>query len=133
MKRTISLWLGLLAFALPPVLAQSPATPTAPKGPTGKVHGHVTNPTGASMRGGTVSFVAVGAASGPGLTGKASEKASATVDANGDYTVDVPPGAYSVIYRAPGTPQEKVTDKFDNVKVLAGQDVLQDFDMTRQA
>lgn len=133
MKRTISLWLGLMAFALSPALAQSPAAPTAPKGPTGKVHGHVTNPTGASMAGGTVAFVEVGAASGPGLTGKTTEKASTTVDANGDYTVDVPPGTYSVIYRAPGTPEDKVTDKFENVKVVAGQDVLQDFDMSRQA
>ncbi len=133
MKRTIPLWLGLLAFALSPVLAQSPATPTAPKGPTGKVHGHITNPTGASMAAGTVTFVEVGLSNGPGLTAKTSEKASASVDANGDYTADVPPGTYTVLYRSPGTPQDKVTDRFDNVKVMVGQDMLQDFDMSRQA
>lgn len=133
MKRTISLWLGLAAFALLPALAQSPAAPAAPKGPTGKVHGHITNPTGASMAAGTVTFVEVGLSNGPGLTAKTSEKGSATVDANGDYTAEVPPGTYTVLYRAPGTAQDKVTDRYDNVKVLAGQDVLQDFDMTRQA
>jgi tetratricopeptide (TPR) repeat protein len=85
------------------------------------------------MTGGTVTFVEVGLASGPGLTAKTSEKGSATVDANGDYTADVAPGNYVVLYRSPGTPQDKVTDKFENVKVLAGQDVVQDFDMSRQA
>ena len=60
MKRTISLWLGLLAFALVPALAQQPAptAPTTPAVPTGKVHGHVTNPTGASQTGGTVTLSA---------------------------------------------------------------------------
>ena len=47
MKRTISLWLGLLAFSLLPALAQ---TPTAP---TGKIHGHVTNPVGTVTTSGT--------------------------------------------------------------------------------
>ncbi len=49
MKRTISLWLGLLAFALLPALAQ-------PTEPTGKIHGHVTNPTGVSTSRGSVSL-----------------------------------------------------------------------------
>ena len=42
MKRNLSLWLGVLAFALLPALAQQAHT-----GPMGKIHGHVTNPTGA--------------------------------------------------------------------------------------
>ena len=40
MKRILPLWLGLLAFAAMPVLAQQGA-------PTGKIHGQVINPTGA--------------------------------------------------------------------------------------
>ena len=54
MKRKISLrtgLLGLLALAtLPFALAQTPAP--ANVGATGKIHGHVTNPTGASPTGG---------------------------------------------------------------------------------
>jgi len=44
----------------------------------------------------------------------------------------LPPAPYFVIYRSPGTPADKVTDKFDNVKILLGQDVLQDIDMSRK-
>jgi hypothetical protein len=57
MKRTISLWIGLLAFAVMPALAQTPA-PAPANGqtagqPTGKIHGKITNPTGAPQSGGT--------------------------------------------------------------------------------
>ena len=45
MKRTISLWLGLAALAIMPAIAQTPAA-----APTGKIHGHVTNPTGSPSR-----------------------------------------------------------------------------------
>ena len=47
MKRTIPLWLGLLAFALLPALAQK-ATPM------GKIHGHVTSPAGISEVSGNI-------------------------------------------------------------------------------
>ena len=59
MKRTFSLWLGLaaaglLALALAPANAlQAPAAPAAT---TGKIHGHVINPTGQPQGGGTVSL-----------------------------------------------------------------------------
>jgi tetratricopeptide (TPR) repeat protein len=127
MKRTISLWLGLLAFALLPALAQTPA----PKGATGKIHGHITNPTGATQSGGTVSLVGVGM-TGPGGAAKMTDKGSFPVDANGDYSGEVTSGAYDVIYRSPGTPASQITDKFENVKIFTGQDVKQDFDMTRK-
>src|SRR5258708_37995130 len=52
MKRTISIWLGLLALALLPALAQTPAAT-----PTGKLHGHVANPTGAQQSGRTVCLI----------------------------------------------------------------------------
>jgi tetratricopeptide (TPR) repeat protein len=125
MKRTISLWLGLLGLALLPALAQTPA----PTGPTGKIHGHVINPTGASQTGGTVSLVS---GSGAG-TGAQADKFNFPVDANGDYTGQAAPGTYSVIYRTAGMTPDKQADKFDNVKIINGQDVVQDIDMSRQA
>jgi tetratricopeptide (TPR) repeat protein len=117
MKRTISLWLGLLAFSLLPALAQ---TPTAP---TGKIHGHVTNPVGTATTSGTVSL-----STDDGHTAKF----SFPVDANGDYKGDATPGTYMVVFRAPDTPADKMVDSFPNVKIVVGQDVLQDVDMSRK-
>jgi tetratricopeptide (TPR) repeat protein len=115
MKRNLSLWLGLLAFALMPALAQAP---------TGKIHGHVTNPTGASANNGSVSL---------STDGGHSSKYTFPVDANGDYKGEATPGTYMVVFRLPDTPPDKMIDSFDNVKVVAGQDIPQDFDMSRQA
>ena len=126
MKRTIALLPGLLAFAFLPALAQTAA------GPTGKIHGHVTNPTGASQSGGTVSLISVGMASGPGLSAKSSEKASAEVNASGDYSIETSPGSYTLVYRTPGMTPDKLADKVDKVTVTAGQDVPQDVDMSRK-
>ncbi|MDR3772845.1 MAG: tetratricopeptide repeat protein [Terracidiphilus sp.] len=127
MKRTISLWVGLLALALLPALAQTPAaapaqTP-APSGPTGKVHGHVTNPTGASQTVGSVSL---------SNDGGRTSKYTFQVNAAGDYSGEVPPGTYMVLFRQPDTPPDKMVDSFDGVKVVLGQDVLQDIDMSRK-
>jgi tetratricopeptide (TPR) repeat protein len=128
MKRTISIWLGLLAFALLPALAQTPAA-----APTGKLHGHVTNPTGAPQSGGTVSLIlTTRAASGPGLAAQTANKEVLNVDTNGDYKGDVTPGIYSLIYRTPGMEQDKQADKLDNVKVTVGLDIAADFDMSRK-
>jgi len=117
MKRNFSLWLGLLAFALLPALAQTPA-------PTGKIHGHVTNPTGASQTTGSVSLSA-----DKGVT----SKYTFPVNAAGDYTGEATPGTYTVVYRQPDTPPDKMVDSFDGIKIVAGQDVLQDIDMSRKA
>jgi tetratricopeptide (TPR) repeat protein len=114
MKRNFSLWLGLLAFALVPALAQAP---------TGKIHGHVTNPTGASTTNGTVSLSSDG-----GHT----SKFSFPVDANGDFKGEAAPGTYMIVYRAPDTPPDKMIDSIDNIKVVAGQDTNQDIDMSRK-
>ncbi len=127
MKRTISLLVGLLAFALLPALAQTPAaapaqTP-APSGPTGKIHGHVTNPTGASQTVGTVSLSNDG-----GHTSKYTFQVSST----GDYSGDAAPGTYLVLFRQPDTPPDKMVDSFDGIKIVVGQDVLQDIDMSRK-
>ena len=125
MKRTISLWLGLpavtglLAFAVLPVLAQTPA-PAALKG---KIHGHVTNPTGVPAQGGTVSLSTDG---GP------TSKYTFQVSSDGDYSGEASPGTYTIVFRQPDTPPDKMVDFIDNVKIVAGQDVLQDMDMTRK-
>jgi tetratricopeptide (TPR) repeat protein len=128
MKRNLSLWLGLLAFALLPAIAQTPA----PAGPVGKIHGHVTNPTGASQAGGTVSLVELGRASGPGLSGSAADKGTFPVDANGDYSGEVSPGTYTAVYRTPGMTPDKQADHADNVKITVGGDTQQDIDMSRK-
>jgi tetratricopeptide (TPR) repeat protein len=134
MKRNLSLWLGLLALALLPALAQTPepAAQGAPTGPTGKIHGHVINPTGASQSGGTITLMGASQAPGAGSTGKAADKGTVTVDANGDYSVEVPPGTYRLVYRTPGMPPDKEADHVESVKIVQGQDVAQDIDMSRK-
>ncbi|MBS1803583.1 MAG: tetratricopeptide repeat protein [Acidobacteria bacterium] len=128
MKRTFSLWIGLLALAAMPALAQAPApaagqeaaAPAAGQ-PTGKIHGKITNPTGAPQTGGTV-----------GLNQGQKEIASFPVDANGDYSGSAAPGTYTLVYRTPGMPADKDADKIDNVKIVAGQDTAADDDMSRE-
>jgi len=91
--------------------------------PTGKIHGHVQDPAGTPMKGGTVSLSTDG-----GKTAKYSFK----TDDSGDYKGDgIAPGTYIVIYRNPDTPPDKVVDEFNDVKITAGADVTQDFDMSR--
>ncbi|HUB51352.1 MAG TPA: hypothetical protein VL986_04350 [Terracidiphilus sp.] len=111
---------GLLAFALSPVFAQQPA---APSGPTGKIHGHVTNPTGQPQDKGAVSLT---------TDGGNTLKYTFNVDANGDYTGEAPPGTYMAVYRAPDTPPGKIVDSIPNIKIVAGTDTQCDLDMSRQ-
>ena len=130
MKRTISLWLGLLAFAFTTAFAQTtpsePTTPSAPviKGPTGSIHGHITGPEGNPKTTGTVCL-----STDSGHTYKFTFEVSST----GDYHGVASPGTYTALYRAPESKPGMMVDYFDNVKIVAGQDVLQDFDMTRKA
>ncbi len=121
MKRNISLLLGLLAFTFLPALAQAPAA--APTGPTGKVHGHVTNPTGEPQANGTV---------GLSTDGGATLKFTFPVGADGNYSGEAAPGTYAAIYRAPDTPPGKMVDMLRGVKVVEGTDVAADIDMSRQ-
>ncbi len=129
MKRNLSLWLslpaaaGLLAFALLPAFAQQPAAGTAPAGATGKVHGHVTNPTGQAQGNGSVSL---------STDGGNTLKYTFPVNADGDYSGEAAPGTYMAVYRASDTPPGKMVDDLPNVKVVAGQDVAADIDMSRQ-
>lgn len=117
MKRNLSLWLGVLALAVMPVLAQAPAA-----GTMGKVHGHVTNPTGQPQGSGTVSL---------STDGGATLKYTFNVDAQGDFTGEAAPGTYAAVYRALDTPPGKMVDMIRGIKVEAGQDVAADIDMSR--
>jgi tetratricopeptide (TPR) repeat protein len=117
MKRLLPLWLGLVAFAAVPVMAQAPAAPT------GKVHGHVINPTGAPQANGNVTAAPEGKTTGPVFQ----------VNQEGEYSGELPVGTYSLIYRQPDTPPDKQVDHIDNVKVVAGQTTEQDIDMSREA
>jgi tetratricopeptide (TPR) repeat protein len=124
--RTGLLGLSLLALASLSALAQTPApAASAPAGTTGKIHGHVTNPTGASQAGGTVSLVAAGSSS------TAAAKTQVTVDDQGNFTSEAAPGTYRLVYRTPGMPADKEADHVENVKVTAGEDTAQDIDMSR--
>jgi tetratricopeptide (TPR) repeat protein len=120
MKRNLTLWLGLLAFALLPVFAQTPA----PKGPTGKIHGSVIGPEGALRTSGTVSL---------STDGGRTSKFAFPVSTSGVYTGEASPGTYTVVFRAPDTPADKMVDSIDGVKIMAGDDLTQDIDMTRKA
>ena len=117
MKRTISLSLGLLALAMMPVLAQETS------GPKGKIHGHVTNPTGATTNSGTVSL---------STDGGHNSVFTFPLSSNGEYAGEATPGTYTIVFRQLDTPPDKMVDSIDNVKVIFGQDVLQDIDMSRK-
>ena len=130
MKRKLSLWLtlpataGLLAFALLPAFAQQTAAGAAPAPEsTGKVHGHVTNPTGEPQGAGSVSL---------STDGGNTLKFTFPVNASGDYSGEAAPGTYMAIYRAPDTPPGKMVDDLPSVKIVAGTDVVADIDMSRQ-
>ncbi|MBV8630802.1 MAG: carboxypeptidase regulatory-like domain-containing protein [Silvibacterium sp.] len=117
--RKVKLWLALLcAISLlslaPGLRAQENA---------GKIHGHVQDPTGAPMKGGTVSL---------SQDGGKTAKYSFTTDDNGNYTGEgIAPGTYMGVYRNPDTPADKMVDQISEVKITAGGDTAQDFDMTR--
>jgi tetratricopeptide (TPR) repeat protein len=124
MKRTFSFWFGhaavaaLLAFTLLPAHAQ-----TSPAEKTGKIHGHVINPTGQPQGGGTVSL---------STDGGATLKYSFPVDATGAFTGEAPAGTYTLVYRAADTPEGKMVDSIRGIKITVGEDLAQDDDMSRQ-
>jgi tetratricopeptide (TPR) repeat protein len=94
---------------------------------TGKIHGTVSDPAGSPENGGTLALFEGGMASPT-----AEPKYTFQVDPNGTYKGDVTPGSYTMVYRRPETPKDKVVDQIDNIKVTAGGDTLQDDDMSRK-
>jgi tetratricopeptide (TPR) repeat protein len=124
MKRTFSLWLGLavaaglLALTLPTAHAQTP-----PADKTGKIHGRVINPTGQPQGGGTVSL---------STDGGSTLKYSFPVDPTGAYAGEAPAGTYMLVYRNVDTPAGKMVDSIRGIKIVAGVDLAEDDDMSRQ-
>jgi len=116
------LLMAALLFAVLPVATFRAEAQTA----TGKIHGQVLNPTGEPMTTGTVSLYLGGMASPT-----AEAKYTFPVDASGNFKGDVAPGTYTIAYRQPDTPKDKVVDQIDGVKVTAGEDTLQNVDMSR--
>ena len=128
MKHTLSRWLGLiaavgmLAFAVPPAQSQSQPQPQ-PAANMGKIHGRVINPTGQPQGGGTESLSPDG---GHTLA------FTFPVDSTGNFSGEAKPGTYSLVYRAPDTPPGQMVDEIRGIKIVAGVDLAQDDDMSRQ-
>ncbi len=113
MRAKTTVWLAvlLLAAAFLPALAHAQLM--------GKIHGHAQDPAGTPMPNVPVVL---------SLDGK-TPKYTFTTDQNGDYKGDnIAPNTYVVtLFQAP----DKAVDRFENVKVTAGTDTLQDFDLSR--
>jgi tetratricopeptide (TPR) repeat protein len=96
---------------------------------TGSIHGHVQSPLTLSITDGIIGLAVTGDASG-----LKTPKYTFKTDANGDYKGSgIAPGSYTVFLRQPDTPADKVVDQSSDVKITAGADTLQDFDLTRPA
>ena len=92
--------------------------------PTAKVHGHVTDPTGVPKSAGTVYL-----SQDDGKT----MKYTTQLGPNGEFSQDgIAPGTYTMLLRLVDTPEGKYVDQIENVKITAGGDITQDFDMTRK-
>jgi len=111
-------FMGMMALCLVPAFSQDYSQP-----PTGKIHGRVINPTGQPQNGGAVSLSTDG---GQTMT------YTFPVSASGEFAGDASIGEYTLLYRAANMPEGKVADYIQGVVILAGKDVRQDIDMTRQ-
>jgi tetratricopeptide (TPR) repeat protein len=115
--RKTKLWLEpllaalLITAAAPFVLAQAT---------TGKVHGHVQDPLEVPMANVQITL---------STDGGKTAKYTFTSDANGDFKGDnIAPGTYALtLFNAAG----KTADQFPEVKITAGADTQQDFDLSR--
>ena len=115
MRFKANLWLALFLLAIAPAFAQTPA----PAPDTGKIHGHVQDPATVPLANAQVQLT---------VDGK-TPKYTFTTDANGDYKGDgIAPGTYAINLVQPPS---KPSTRFLNVKIVAGTDTLQDFDISR--
>jgi tetratricopeptide (TPR) repeat protein len=115
-------------FSAVAVLAQTQQPLAAPAQPSpvsdvGKIHGHVINPSGVPQKDGTVSL---------SVDGGQTLSYNFPVSSAGEYSGHAPPGEYTIVYRAPDTPDGKIVDYISGVQVIATQDIAQDIDMTRR-
>src|SRR6202034_4644988 len=104
-------------MALVPAPANAQQTPAAEA--TGKIHGHVINPTGQPQGGGTVSL---------STDGGATLKYNFPVDSTGAYSGEAPTGTYTLVYRAADTPEGKMVDSIRGIKIVVGEDLEQNDD-----
>jgi len=116
MKRNLSLGLCLLALSMTPVLANAQSK-------IGNIHGRVLDATGMSPKAGKV---------GLSTDGGKTDKYSFELTANGEYKGEAEAGSYTLTFRQPEHP-ELYVDIIPGIKIVAGQDILQDDDMTRKA
>jgi len=101
---------------------------TAGAGGSGKIHGQVIDPTGSPMVGGGAISLYEGGMTSPNQEAKY----TFPVDADGNYKGDnVAAGTYTIAFRKPDTPKDKVVDQIDNVKIVAGTDTEQNDDLSR--
>jgi hypothetical protein len=118
--------LSRLAVILAVLMVAAPAFVAArgqAAGASGSIHGHVQDPTGVSIGDGIITL---------STDGGHTAKYTFNTDATGSYKgSDIAPGAYTVSLRQPNTPADKVVDQFPEVKITAGGDTLQDFDLGR--
>ncbi len=92
---------------------------------TGSIHGHVQDTVGIPITDGII---------GLANPGDKTAKYTFNTDANGDYKgTGIAPGTYTIFLRQPTTAADKVVDQFPEVKITAGADTVQDFDLTRPA
>ena len=124
--RHFKLWLGALALAVIPGLTPGLNQALHAQDKTAQVHGHVQDPAGTPIPNAQVKI-------GTDGTGKEA-KFTFTTDANGDYKGDgVTPGTYYFTLFQVGANGEapKAVDQFPNVKIAAGDNATQDFDLSR--
>ncbi len=110
------LWIAVVVMAMFTALAQAQEM--------GKIHGHAQDPAATPIANAQIQL---------STDGKAA-KYTFTTDANGDYKGDnIAPGSYYVtLFQVPtGGGAPKPVDRFENVKITAGQDFTQDFDLSR--
>jgi len=90
---------------------------------TGSIHGHAQDTVGVPITDGII---------GIANPGDKTAKYTFNTDANGDYKgTGIAPGTYTIFLRQATTAADKVVDQFPEVKITAGTDTLQDFDLTR--
>jgi len=101
----------------------TPAQSAPIKGASGSIHGRVIGPDGLPTPAGTVSL---------SIDGGPTAKYSFPVSSDGNYSGVASPGKYTLVFRAPNTPANKVVDQINDIKIVAGQDLAQDDDMSRK-
>ena len=109
-----------VSFAMPmSAQTQQPS----PVSEVGKIHGRVINPSGVPQKDGAVSL---------SVDGGETLSYNFPVSSAGEFSGQAPPGEYTIVYRAPDTPEGKIVDYISGVQVVVGQDTSQDIDMTRR-